>query len=67
MRLLEPVPEWRISLRQVMRHSWFKDSNCIPPAFDDKIDHLSEVLLNHMKTNFKIKKKDAVNAIISNK
>lgn len=67
MRLLEPVPEWRISLRQVMKHRWFKDGASIPPIFDDTVNQLVESILQYMKINLKVKTKDAINAIVSNR
>lgn len=72
MRLLEPVPEWRITLRQVIKHKWFTGTDYIPRCtslgdmmYDKK--ELCESVLSYMKYNLKIKTKDTINAVVTNR
>ena len=72
MRLLEPVPDWRITLRQVMRHKWFTGTNYIPRSISlgDMMyskKELCESVLTYMKYGLKIKIKDTINAVVSNR
>ena len=72
MRLLEPVPEWRITLKQVMKHRWFDNIESTPRTlslgdimYNQK--ELCESVLSYMKHSLKIKTKDTVNAVVSNR
>jgi len=72
MRLLEPVSDWRITLKQVMKHKWFLGSEHIPrsiPLGDMMYQkkELCEPVLTYMKYTLRIRTKDAINAVVSNR
>ena len=72
MRLLEPVAEWRITLKQVMKHKWFTGSEHVPrsiPLGDMMYQkkELCESILSYMKFHLKIRTKDTINAVVSNR
>ena len=72
MRLLEPVSEWRITLKQVMKHKWFTGTEHIPrsiPLGDMMYQkrELCEAVLAYMKLTLRIRTKDTINAVVSNR
>lgn len=72
MRLLEPVSEWRITLKQVMKHKWFTGTEHIPrsiPLGDMMYQkrELCEPVLAYMKLTLRIRTKDTINAVVSNR
>ena len=72
MRLLEPVSEWRITLKQVMKHKWFTGTEHIPrsiPLGDMMYQkrELCEPVLAYMKVTLRIRTKDTINAVVSNR
>lgn len=72
MRLLEPVSAWRITLKQVMKHKWFTGTEHIPrsiPLGDMMYQkrELCEPVLAYMKVTLRIRTKDTINAVVSNR
>ncbi|XP_002154410.3 uncharacterized protein LOC100214698 isoform X1 [Hydra vulgaris] len=72
MRLLEPIPEWRITLEQVLHHKWFKSLEKIQchVSLGDVMSankQLCKSVLTYMQQVLNIDYNEAATAVFSNR